>query len=216
MVHIDAGPTDCAWVARTLCGDDAESDSYPHNGRFRQHWEANIVGAVKWGDGYHGGMIRAVLASFSTLFGTDAGASLRNWCSSHGWPLLWSGCERAPHLHCFTANHSGSQNGKALRLLDLVVLPNTTVGSNLTFPRSNDTRSHDGLTQDQAWVRARAASTSTRSKIPFWDDLWGQMQLSIPSAFVTPLAPYQCGNADCVGIQSSELMITSDCVCDQR
>ena len=52
---------------------------------FMRYIEADIAGTVGFPTG-----VQLVLASFSQLFGTTAGAQLQTWCIQQGWPLAWA------------------------------------------------------------------------------------------------------------------------------
>lgn len=150
---------------------------------------------------------------FDILFGTAAGAVLRDWCIDQGWPLAWAHNPLISTWNCGpsttncqmpTDNFSRPLQSSNLRLLDPFVLRRVPEGHNLTRSESFEVAE---LAFEDAWRRATTAPRDTTAVL---DGLWASLREAQVSVLaVEPVYHAACTSPDCIGVRISD----GSCVC---
>ena len=84
------------------------------------YFEAELLGTAAFPEGVH-----MILAGFDSLFGSEAGEMLQNWCEKWQWPLVWT-----REGGGWSPPSGGSGSAGPQRLLDPVVLQSSAAGGN--------------------------------------------------------------------------------------
>ena len=164
-----------------------------------QYWEADIVGSVAYPHG-----IKMVVATFRSLFGTNFGQRVQEWCKRQGWVLVWA-------LGSNTEEQMGPGGGgdskyavdaRSTRILDPIVFGETSAAHNTSLSPA--------LQQFQALWRLVATNkneNTTSAEYRAWFD-----ELPREPGLVRALLAGECSDASaCVGTSS-----TGECICYQN
>ena len=147
--------------------------------------------------------VRFAIASFPSLFGTDAGDELRSWCAARGWPLVWSlGLNTGREEQFFSIGYETALFNSSNRILDGTVSNASTLATPLPPTAA--------LEIELAWadvlsVRATEPNVSNAT----WAAAWSNLAAATPPA--AKLAPVTkaagCGPT-CFAVDG-----TGACVC---
>lgn len=167
--------------------------------RFDYYFEAELFGRLEFPTA-----VRFVVADMGPLFGTALGATVRQWCTRWGWPLLWSpGVYAHPEPPSYPPRNFTSNR----RILDPAALLQSRAGGNL---------SRAGITAavgvfERWWAVAEAvranASAPTTAEVTGW---WEGLAAAAGGLRIEPLYAGDCATPDdCIG----RLTASSDCIC---
>ena len=147
--------------------------------------EPNLAGTVRYPDG-----VKFVVATFTTLFGTENGRKVQAFCKKWGWVLAWA----------LSTNGADSAALDA-RVIDPEVFAVTTASRNTTVSAESEQR-FAALWQGVNATGAKALTPAGWTKN--WASLPAELGLSVG------LRGGDCGDIDhCVGVAT----VSGKCVC---
>jgi hypothetical protein len=136
--------------------------------------------------------VKFLIAPFRSLFGTALGATIRSWCASYGWALVW-------------VVENGATCLDPRRLLDPVVLNSTTL--NVTLPGAFPT------VLDALWQQANSTQATTWPAADYltaWEGLVNGSVAGVDQALLWAFGVRDCEDYDnCIGVVDA----TGDCAC---
>ena len=147
--------------------------------------------------------VRFAIASFPSLFGTDAGDELRSWCKARGWPLVWSlGLNTGREEQFFSIGYDTALFNSSNRILDGTVSNASTLATPLPPAAA--------LEIELAWADALSVrATEPNVTNATWAAAWSNLAAATPPA--ARLAPVTkaagCGPT-CFAVDG-----TGACVC---
>ena len=147
--------------------------------------EPNLAGTVRYPDG-----IKLVVATFTSLFGTENGRKVQAFCKKWGWVLAWA-----------LSTNGAERFALDSRVIDPEVFAVATASHNATIS-AEAKRGFAMLWQDANATRGRSPAPSD------WAKMWGAMPAEL--GLSSGLRGGDCGDIDrCVGVSPA----SGNCVC---
>ncbi|CAE7496921.1 CNGA1 [Symbiodinium natans] len=186
------------------------------------YMEVNPLVTIRYPDG-----VVMLVGLFESLFGTDDGLRLRQWCVDRGWPLAWAHNPAISSWNCGpatedclmpSANFSQGIQAANLRLLDPVVLKAVPEGHNLTTEPSF---AESERAFASTWALAMKGVPSGKPSPPRpWPPVARLAQMSrlwsvlseepaVQQLAVEPVYFQACSSSDCAGVR----VLDRKCVC---
>eukprot|EP00040_Diaphanoeca_grandis_P009079 m.47537 g.47537 ORF g.47537 m.47537 type:complete len:460 (-) comp20515_c0_seq1:62-1441(-) len=173
------------YFARLYGNANTDSELYKLEGKdFLTFIEPDLAGTVRYPEG-----IKLVVASFTSLFGTENGRKVQEFCRMWGWMLTWA-----------LSTNSAESFDVDLRVIDPHVFDATTAKHNMTI--SADARGHFA----DLWqtVNASGSNLPPTTWTSHWMSLPQELRLS------AGIRARDCEDVDsCVGVSTHSNM----CVC---
>ena len=173
-------------LSRAFAAEGTAVVNMSRSDQLQGYIEADVAGVISFPED-----VSMVIGSFRELFGTDAGAQLRDWCAEHGWPLVWA---LGPGV-----------NDTSFHGLDRIVdVPTLNTSSRIN--RTADSATAEAFAR--IWKRARGASGPLPGAGLL---LWAQLAEAVGAGLILRALPggTPCsGGTSCVGIDRHH-----DCAC---